>query len=354
MAATGEPLLEVDDVFVTFDSLRAVDGVSLKLHAGELLGLLGPNGAGKTTLLRAACGLQPIDSGQIRLHGETLDLRKREMLSHVGFTPDVPPVHEQVTVRTFLRMVARGYGDSGAEVDERIDFWLEKVWLTEKADQKIKALSRGMRQRIGLARTLLPNPSVVLLDEPAAGLDPAGRVQFRKLLTDLRNQGKAIIVSSHILADMPEYCSHIAIMAKGSVLRAGTVDQILAGGDAHATEGAPAMLRFVVELARPVHNVRQKLLALPGVVEATLTDPDGRTLTLSTPAGRAEAGAATAEAPAYLPADITPEPAAEPAAESAARLLSLLVAAGLPVASFKPATLDLEAAYLAAGVGQVD
>ena len=107
--------------------------------------------------------------------------------TRIGFTPDVPPVYEELTVRQFLRFVGKGYDLSAAETRERTDFWLEKVWLTDKADQKIKALSRGMKQRIGIARTLLPNPALVLLDEPAAGLDPAGRVQFRQLLVDLRD-----------------------------------------------------------------------------------------------------------------------------------------------------------------------
>src|ERR1044072_4872725 len=118
-----------------------------------------------------------------------------------------------------------------SEVEERIDFWLERVWLTEKADQKIKGLSRGMRQRVGIARTLMPNPAVVLLDEPAAGPDPAGRVQFRKLLCELREQGKALIVSSHILSDMEEYCTHIAIMGHGNLMKFGTVREIATGAD---------------------------------------------------------------------------------------------------------------------------
>jgi len=121
-------------------------------------------------------------------------------------------------VRQFLQFVGKGYDLPPAEIRERSDFWLEKVWLTDKADQRIKGLSRGMRQRLGLARTLLPNPALILLDEPAAGLDPAGRVQFRQLLADLRDQGKTIIVSSHILADMDEYCTHIAIMTAGAIV----------------------------------------------------------------------------------------------------------------------------------------
>src|SRR3954463_3203986 len=220
-------LLEADSVRVQFGPLAAVRDVSLSLGPGHLLGLIGPNGAGKTTLLRAMSGLQPLASGQVRVLGEPLD-PGAPMMSAVGFTPDTPALYDEMTVRTFLRFVAKGYGLGASEVDERIGYWLERVWLTEKADQKIKALSRGMRQRVGIARTLLPNPAVVLLDEPAAGLDPAGRVQFRQLLCNLRDQGKALIVSSHILSDMEEYCTHIGIMRRGEMVQFGTVSEIAA------------------------------------------------------------------------------------------------------------------------------
>src|SRR5213075_3172449 len=167
--------------------------------------------------------------GVVRVLGEIMTPSAEHLLSHIGFTPDTPALYEDLTVRDYLRFIAKGYELLGREADERIDFWLEKVWLTEKAGVKVKALSRGMRQRVGIARTLLPNPSLVLLDEPSAGLDPAGRVQFRRLLCELRDQGKALIVSSHILSDMEEYCTHIAIMGRGTLLRVGTVSEIAAG-----------------------------------------------------------------------------------------------------------------------------
>jgi ABC-2 type transport system ATP-binding protein len=216
-------IVAVESLRVEFGAVAAVDDVTFSLRGGHLLGLIGPNGAGKTTLLRAVAGIHPLTRGRVRILGEPLAAGGGDdLLRHVGFTPDTPAVYEELTVRQFLRFIAKGYALGGREVDERIDFWLERVWLTEKADQRIKELSRGMRQRVGLARTLLPNPSVILLDEPAAGLDPAGRVQFRQLLSTLRDQGKALIVSSHILADMNEYCTHIGIMAKGRLIRFGT------------------------------------------------------------------------------------------------------------------------------------
>src|SRR5688500_17685698 len=223
-----ETILSIEGVRVQFGKLVAVRDVSMSLRAGDLLGLIGPNGAGKTTLLSAAAGYLALARGQVKVLGDRVEPRNSDALRHIGLAPDTLWAYEERTVRKFLRIIGMGYELGDNDIDERIDFWLEKVWLTEKADQKIKALSRGMRQRIGLARTLLPNPSIILLDEPAAGLDPAGRVQFRQVLCNLREQGKALIVSSHILADMADYCTHIGIMAAGRMIQLGTVAEVAA------------------------------------------------------------------------------------------------------------------------------
>src|SRR5687767_154455 len=149
MAAPTEPppLVDVQSLRVHFGTFLAVNNVSLTLRAGDLLGLIGPNGAGKTTLLRAIAGLQPTAAGHVRVLGELL-LPGAPVMSRVGFTPDTPPLYEEMTVLTFLRFVAKSYGLSRADVDATISYWLERVWLAEKATQKIKTLSRGMRQRL--------------------------------------------------------------------------------------------------------------------------------------------------------------------------------------------------------------
>jgi ABC-2 type transport system ATP-binding protein len=312
-------LLEIDFVRVQFDKLRAVDDVSLSLQAGSLLGLIGPNGAGKTTLLRAAAGLQVPTRGMVRIHGQRVDPRNADVRRHIGFTPDTPPAYEELSVRQFLRFVAKGYDLGRTEAEERIDFWLEKVWLTEKHESKVKQLSRGMRQRLGIARALLPNPSVIFLDEPAAGLDPAGRVQFRQLLSSLREQGKALLVSSHILADMDEYCTHIAIMAGGRVVQSGTVAQIASHGQVQ-----DGRCRYTVVLARPVAGVESMVGAIEGISSVAL---DTDRLTLEYFADRERA---------------------------AALLEELIVARKLPVASFSANAAGLEEAYLRTGIRQVD
>jgi ABC-2 type transport system ATP-binding protein len=173
-----------------------------------------------------------------------------------------------------------------------------------------------MRQRVGIARTLLPNPAVVLLDEPAAGLDPAGRAQFRQLLCSLRRQGKALIVSSHILADLNEYCTHIAIMAHGSIVQHGTVEQVAGGGDSETC-------RYTVVLVQPVPDLKERLSAIEGIGNI---QADGDRFVIEFSRRR----------------------------EDAARLLLQLVGLKIPVASFSPNTPDLEEAYLRTGIRQVD
>ena len=308
-------ILEGSQLTVRFPRVLALDDLSISVQSGQLVGLIGPNGAGKTTLLRTLCGLQCPAVGQVFIHGQPLG-NDREMLRHVGFTPDTPAMYEQLTVRDFLRFVGRGYDLLPEETDERIDFWLEQLWLTSKASEKIKALSHGMKQRIGIARTLLPNPSVVLLDEPAAGLDPAGRAQFRQLLLSLREQGKAIIVSSHILADMDQYCSHIGIMSAGRLVRFDTIAVIAAGHDG-------ARCRYLLTLTRPVAGVHQQLEEIEGV-EVVSVDRENIQLAFSSHR------------------------------EQAAELLGRLVNSRLPVAAFAPVSLDLEEAYLQTGLQQVD
>jgi ABC-2 type transport system ATP-binding protein len=307
------PVVVARDLRVRFGRLLAVRDVSLALSGGTLLGLIGPNGAGKTTLLRTLAGLQPPTRGSVDVLGERLS---PDSLHQIGFTPDVPPVYDELSVRQFLTFIGKGYDLPTSEIRERTDFWLDKVWLADKADQKVKALSRGMKQRLGIARTLLPNPTLILLDEPAAGLDPAGRVQFRQLLVDLRDQGKTIVISSHILADMDEYCTHIAIMSEGAVRQFGTVGQITSGHDV-------GRRRYQITLAHPVADLATRLAALDGA-SAIEVDRDRATFELGS------------------------------APDDAAAALERLVTWRLPIASFAPVAANLEEAYLRAGIQQVE
>ena len=299
-----------------FGNFTAVSEVSFALSAGQTMGLIGPNGAGKTTLLRAVASLQACSAGTIEIFGERVWPGSEDAARHIGFTADVPPLYEAMTVRTFLEFIAAGYGLMAEETTAQIDFWLEKVWLTEKAGTRIRNLSRGMKQRVGVARTLLPNPHIILLDEPASGLDPAGRVQFRRLLMDLREQGKTLILSSHLLADMPEYCTHIGIMSKGRLVQFGTVAEISTGVD-------DGRCRYTLELAEPRAGLEGELASIAGVSEV---EPGRTRYSFLFDSNK---GAASG-------------------------LLRELVKRGIAVSGFVAHAPGLEEAYLRSGVRQVD
>ncbi len=310
------PLLSLRDVRVQYGRFTAVDGVSFELHAGQLLGMIGPNGAGKTTTLRAAAGLQPVSTGDVRVLGHDVFRAPTAVGAHLAFTPDTPAVYDTMVVVDFLRFIARCYGLPRSMAEERIDHWLAELWLTDKKNARISALSRGMRQRLAVARSLMPDPHVILMDEPAAGLDPAGRAQFRQLLASLRDQGKVIIVSSHILADLSEYCTHIAIMEQGRLREFGPVAKV-------AGAGHEDLSRYRIVLAARVGDVHARLAEVADIRRVETT---GDTIELDYSGAR----------------------------EDAARLLARLIAAGLPVAEFKPLAPDLEQVYLRQGIRQVE
>ncbi len=313
-----ETLLSIENLRVQFGDFVAVDGISFALRGGDLLGMIGPNGAGKTTTLRAAAGLQPITTGFIQVMGEDVFLHPTRVAEYLGFAPDTPAVYPNLTVEDFLRFIGMAHDLKASTIEERIDHWLQALWLTDRRSHKIEALSRGMRQRLAVARALLPDPAVILLDEPAGGLDPAGRVEFRRLLANLRDQGKALIVSSHILADLAEYCTHIAIIGHGKLLKYGTVAEI------SDEDAASEFVGYRVKLAARIGDVQHRLGPLAARLH-NLVAQDGEL--------RFEA---------------------ERDATAAAALLAEMIQAGLPVSSFTQVTADLEQAYLRAGLRQVD
>lgn len=308
-------ILSADRVHVEFEALVAVRDVSLELGGGQLLGLIGPNGAGKTTLLRVLAGLQAPTRGRACVLGKPVLGEHEVVRHHVGFAPDSPPAYEDLTIEQFLRFVCLAYHLERAEAGERIDFWLEQLWLAEKRETKIRNLSRGMKQRVTLARTFIPRPHVILLDEPLSGLDPAGRIQLRRVLTMLRDQGCAMVVSSHILSDLEEVSTHVAIIERGELR------DFSATRDLHPADAATCTYRLTV--AAGYAACRERLSAVAGVSEVA---SENGTYTLVYASGES----------------------------AAAELLRALVALDIPVTSFVAARTSLEDAYLKAGVKQVD
>jgi ABC-2 type transport system ATP-binding protein len=308
-------LLRADNIRVEFGPLMAVDGVSFELNGGQLLGLVGPNGAGKTTLLRVLAGLHAPTRGAANIMNAPILGEAELVRHHVGFAPDTPPLYDDLTLVQFLRFIGGAYSLSRQETGERIDFWLEQLWLTEKRDVPVKHLSRGMKQRAALARTFLPSPHVLLLDEPLAGLDPAGRRQLRGVLGMLRNQGCAMIVSSHILSDLEEVATHIAIIERGRIIQWMTTDAL------HHVELDRRTYRMTT--LNGSEDYSGVFTPWPGISDVRV---EGRTCTFD------------------YHADET----------RVAELLAGLTARSVPVTSFTMVTKSLEEAYLRAGVKQVD
>ena len=191
-APENASLLVIEHLRVDFPEVVAVNDLSLRIEAGDVCGLIGPNGAGKTTTMRAVSGLQEFTRGSVRIAGRELAKEPDELKRRLGFMPDFCPTYDQLTTSEFLDHFARAFGV--ADRARRISECLELTWLTDKRDALCEELSRGMKQRLVLAKTMLPDPQVLLLDEPASGLDPLGRIELRKLLLQLRDAGKAVLM----------------------------------------------------------------------------------------------------------------------------------------------------------------
>jgi ABC-2 type transport system ATP-binding protein len=220
----SNPLLAIERLRVDFPDVVAVNDLTLTVGAGEVCGLIGPNGAGKTTTMRAISGLQECTRGSVKVNGHELASEPDELKRQLGFMPDFCPTYEQLTASEFLDHFARAYDVPNRA--KRIEECLELTWLTEKTNALCEELSRGMKQRLVLAKTLLPDPKVLLLDEPASGLDPLGRIELRKILLQLREAGKAVLISSHILTELSGFCNTAAIMERGRLVTFGTIAEL--------------------------------------------------------------------------------------------------------------------------------
>jgi len=219
-------ILEVNSIRREFGTLVAVNDVSLSLEKGQVMGLIGPNGAGKTTLLRILCTLLRPTSGTAQLFGYDLTTQYLDIRKHIGFLPDFFNLYSDLTLKECLEFFALAYNVQPELISKRVDEAIEYIELQDKRDSLIRHLSRGMVQRMGVGILLVHDPDLFLLDEPASGLDPKARIQLRNVLKKLSNEGKTIIISSHILTELSGFCSHIAIMNKGRIELAGAVDEI--------------------------------------------------------------------------------------------------------------------------------
>jgi ABC-2 type transport system ATP-binding protein len=227
-------MIRVRDLRVDYDNFCAVRDVSLDVEPGHVYGLIGPNGAGKTTTMRAILGLLEPTYGRIEVGGVDIRERPEDACRLIGFMPDFPPLYEDLMVWEFLDLFAACYYVPRQQRPDVIESHLHLVGLWEKRDAFVGGLSRGMRQRLVLAKTLIPDPQVLMLDEPASGLDPHGRIDLKNIIKELAQRGKSVLVSSHILSEMSEFCTAIGIMERGRMVVTGGVEEITRDVMGHA------------------------------------------------------------------------------------------------------------------------
>lgn len=249
-------------------SVQALAGLSITVQQGAICGFLGPNGSGKTTTLKILMGLMRPTSGMAEVLGRPAgDVKVRQ---HIGFLPESPYFYEYLTAEEFLRFYGHLSGVRGAPLRRRVDELLDLVGLGEARARQLRKFSKGMLQRVGLAQALVHDPQLVILDEPMSGLDPLGRKQVRDLILGLRDQGKTVFFSSHIIPDVEMICDQVGIIVRGRLLAMGRVEDLVSHGHTQSVEvvcegGRLNEMKALEELAaRVVRRGQHLLIVLPG------------------------------------------------------------------------------------------
>ena len=307
-------MIRTVDLTIDYGSVLAVRDLSLTIGPGEVYGLIGPNGAGKTSTIRALATLLEPTYGEVYVGGHDVALKPEAARAVLGYMPDMPPVYDELTCWELLDVFAGAHGLPPEKRRARVDECLEQVSLTQKRDAKAGTLSRGMKQRLILAKTLLHDPQVLLLDEPASGLDPMARIELRELLKTLGRAGKTVLVSSHILTELSDFCTSIGIMQKGRMVVHGTLEEIAKKMSPHRT----VAIRALTPLSHALGLIR----AFPKVVDAQ--EQKGELI---------------------VQIDGTEEDDAD--------LLAALVAGGVRVRAYEERKMDVEDIFLSVGASEV-
>lgn len=303
-ASPNTAILEVRSLRVDYGSFTAVHDLDLTLSPGEIFGLAGPNGAGKTSTIRVLATLLEPTYGDVTIAGLDLFEDMDQVHEVIGYMPDLAPVIPDLKVWEFLDLYAHSHGLTGKARKQRIDACLERVRLEDKRNMYGRALSRGMTQRVVLAKTLLHAPRLLLLDEPASGMDPLARRDLRQILEDLAREGAAIVVSSHILSELSDLCTSVGIMHGGRLLRHGAIDTVMSEIEVERT-------RIRIDLLDEADRAALWLSEQPGVDEVRVDDARVVITFRGTPAERSD-------------------------------LLRALIAAGFSVSGFAPERSSIE------------
>lgn len=264
-----EYIIETKELVKVFGKFKAVNGLSLQVPAGSIYGFVGPNGAGKTTTMRMLTTLTRPTSGEAWVAGHSITTDTRAVRRAIGYMPDEFGIYDDMRVWEYLDFFASCYDIPQAERAKLIEDLLELVDLAHRRDDMVDKLSRGMKQRLSLARTLAHDPAVLILDEPASGLDPRARVEIRELLVELAKMGKTIFFSTHILADVSEICTHIGIIEAGQIIAQGSMDEMRAQLQPHRE------ITVTVKDAEAAALVRSTLAGFPEVLSINDIEPKG-------------------------------------------------------------------------------
>ncbi len=314
------PVIQIDQLTKQYGEFTALDSLSMQVEQGQIMGFIGPNGAGKTTTIKILVGLLKPTSGNARIAGADCLTESRKIKKLVGYMPDDFGKYNNMRVSEYLDFFGAVYGIGRKSRLKRIDEVLEIAGATYMKDLFVDALSRGMQQRVALARTMMHDPEVLILDEPANGLDPQARIDMRTLLLKLSDMGKTLIVTSHILPELARVCDVVAMITKGRLRAFGTVDSIMKDIQQRRT--------FEIQLLQ-----RESVVEATKAVQNWLDQQAGREK-----GGPGKASGAEAEQMVRFNTSL--------ADDAIAPLLALLVQQGQPVSQFREVTTDLEDAFL--------
>jgi ABC-2 type transport system ATP-binding protein len=256
-------LIEVEHLTKSYGQARAVNDISFKVEKGEILGFLGPNGAGKTTTMRILTGYLPATSGTARIAGYDVFNQSMAVRQRIGYLPETPPLYPDMAISDYLAFVARIKGVNAADIPARISEAMRLTNLTERKDELIKRLSRGFKQRVGIAQAIVHNPDVVILDEPTVGLDPNQIKEVRNLIKGLAGE-HTIILSTHILPEVEMTCDRVVIINRGRIAAIDTTQNLTKGGE-----------RVVLTVRGEVHSLQDSLAAIAGVNRVQVNELDG-------------------------------------------------------------------------------
>ena len=305
-------MIETRNLTKRYGDLIAVNNINLRLEEGDVFGFIGPNGSGKTTTMRMVATLLNPDHGEAYVCGKSIYTHQQEIRRLVGFMPDFFGVYDDMTVLEYLEFFAAAYRINGPERRRVCEEKLELVDMTFKRDAMVNQLSRGQTQRIGLARTLLHEPQVLLLDEPASGLDPRARIEIRNLLRRLGEMKKTVIVSSHILPELADVCTRVGMIEKGNLIVDGNVAEVM----------RKARERVLLHVqVRGDHEAAAKLVEQRDEIEAVTIEQKTIILTLA------------------------------PSVDDYSFLPSLLIESGFPLLLFREEEVNLETAFMQLTMG---